>query len=391
MSKSATSTARRIRTAEPHAEFLALRAEILQAVERVFDAGHYILGPEVAAFESEFAAFTGSRHGIGVASGTAALELALRALSIGPGDAVFTVSHTSVATVAAIELVGATPVLIDIDPASYTMDVADLEAALDRFSGPAAASLPKPRAILPVHIYGHPADMPAISRVAARYGLRIVEDCSQAHGARIGSKAVGTFGDAAAFSLYPTKNLGAIGDGGIITTDDDSLAERLRKLRQYGWDRPQNSTEPGTNSRLDELQAAILRVKLSGLEAANARRRQIAARYDAGLAGSGIVPPAVLPDITHAYHQYVIRANRRELLRERLANLGVDAGVHYPLPVHRQPAYAGRLLSGPRNLSTTDSVSAEILSLPAHPNLTDDEAGQVLESVLVSVLTDLPG
>lgn len=391
MSNPVTAPSRRIRTAEPHMEFLALRTEILKAVERVFDGGHYILGPEVAAFEAEFAAYVGTRHGIGVASGTAALELALRSLSIGPGDAVFTVSHTSVATVAAIELVGATPVLIDIDPATYTMDAGDLEAALDRFAAGGSVSLPRPKAILPVHLYGHPADMLAIRRIADARGLRIVEDCSQAHGARIGSQAVGTFGDAAAFSLYPTKNLGAIGDAGAITTNDTALAERLRKLRQYGWDRPQHSLEPGTNSRLDELQAAILRVKLPGLERANARRRELASRYDSGLSGSGIVTPPVTGGAVHAYHQYVIRTSRRDALQRHLAAHGIDAGIHYPLPVHRQPAYADRLFCGPRNLRVTDAVSREILSLPVHPNLSDDEAGQVLESVLAFAPADLSG
>ena len=258
---------------DPRASYLEHKAEIDTAIQRVLDSGWYILGKEVDAFERAFAAYVGITHAIGVANGTDALELALRACGIGPGDLVFTVSHTAVATVAAIELVGATPVLVDIDPATYTLDPNCLEAAL---AHPPAG---RPKAVIPVHLYGQPADMPAILELVRRYDLYIIEDCAQSHGAKLAGRMTGSWGDIAAFSFYPTKNLGALGDGGMVVTKDHDLAEKVQLLRQYGWKKRYVSEYPGGNSRLDELQAAILHSKLPYLDLENHRRREIASQY----------------------------------------------------------------------------------------------------------------
>jgi len=348
-------------------------------VARVLDRGQFILGPEVEDFEREFAAYLGIGHAVGVGSGTAAIELALRALSIGPGDAVFTVSHTSVATVAAIELAGARPVLVDIDPASFTMDPGSLGAAVRSVQDGRHGPL-RPAAVLPVHLYGHPAPMGQLCDVARQHGLWIVEDASQAHGARIGGTAVGTFGDAGAFSLYPTKNLGAMGDAGVLVCRDTALAERVRRLRQYGWTRPQHSEEPGTNSRLDEVEAAILGIRLRQLEPENDRRRRLAGLYSSALSGR-LVCPATAAGCAHVFHQYVVRTANRDRLISHLAAAGIDAAVHYPAPVHLQPAYRGRLPMAPEGLPVTEMVSGQILSLPVHPHLADAELHRVIAAV----------
>ena len=289
---------------DPRANYLAHKDEIDAAIAAVLAGGRYILGEQVAAFEREFAAYLGAgstegaTHAIGVGSGTDALHLALRACGIGPGDRVFTVSHTAVATVAAIELAGATPVLVDIDPATFTMDPNRLEEAVRRDEGGNSSNVKRHSsivtrhsAIIPVHLYGHPADMAAILEIARRYDLWVIEDCAQAHGATIDGQKTGTFGDIAAFSFYPTKNLGALGDGGAVVTSDPALAEQTRLLREYGWRERYVSAIPGLNSRLDELQAAILRVKLRYLDAENARRRALAAEYDRLLADSSVRTP----------------------------------------------------------------------------------------------------
>lgn len=359
-----------IPVANPLAQYLAHRAEVDEAIGRVLAGGRYILGPEVEAFEAEFAAYVGVRFGVGVASGTDALVLALRAAGVGPGDEVVTVSHTAVATVAAIELAGARPVLVDIEPDYYTLDPARLERAIG----------PRTRAVVPVHLYGQPAELGPILEVARRYGLRVVEDCAQAHGAVYRGRRVGAWGDLGAFSFYPTKNLGGLGDGGMVVTDDPELAGRLRLLREYGWAERYVSSLPGFNSRLDELQAAVLRVKLRHLEADNRRRAEIAARYDAGLAGTAVRPPKVRPGATHVYHLYVVRSWRREELRAFLAMRGVGTAVHYPVPVHLQPAYRGRVrVAG--SLAETERAAREVLSLPIYPELTDREVATVIESI----------
>ena len=357
--------------ADPRASYLAHRVEIDQAIARVLAGGRYILGPETQAFEQEFAAYVGVGHGIGVGSGTEALHLALTACGVGPGDEVISVSHTAVATVAAIELSGATPVLVDIDPATYTLDPQGVQAAIT----------PRTTAIVPVHLYGHPADMAALLSIARPRGLRVVEDCAQSHGAMWAGKRTGAWGDAAAFSFYPTKNLGGLGDGGMVVTDDPGVAERARLLRQYGWRDRYVSAVPGWNSRLDELQAAILRVKLAHLDSDNGARQALAGRYAARLAGAGLGLPGSRGDAVHVYHLYVVRDPRREDLRAHLAGQGIGTGIHYPVPVHLQPAYRGRL-GRVGSLPQSERAAAEVLSLPLFPELHADRVEAVAAAVL---------
>jgi dTDP-4-amino-4,6-dideoxygalactose transaminase len=360
----------------PKANFLAHEAEIRSAIARVLESGWYILGAEVAAFEREFAAFLGARHVVGVGNGTDAIAIALRACGIGPGDAVITVSHTAVATVAAIELTGASPVLVDVDPETFTMDVKCLEETIHE-SGSKKLRL---KAIIPVHLYGHPAAMAAIMETARRHGLRVIEDCAQAHGAVISGKMTGTFGDAAAFSFYPTKNLGALGDGGAVATDDPALAEKISLLREYGW-KNRISHCAGLNSRLDEIQAAILRVKLKYLSGENARRREIAKLYRDSLSAGKFQLPKSKPGIDHVFHQFVIRAQQRDNLKNFLEKRGIGTAIHYPVPVHMQPAYQSRLFMPKPGLPQTENAAREILSLPMHPQLADEEVRQVAEAM----------
>jgi dTDP-4-amino-4,6-dideoxygalactose transaminase len=366
--------------ADPRANYLAHQAEIDTAVLGVLGRGAYILGPEVAAFEREFGAYLGGRPVVGVGSGTEALHLALRACGIGPGDAVLTVSHTAVATVAAIELAGAAAVLVDIDPATYTMSPAALEEALGRLRREGAPG--RPRALIPVHLYGQPADMPALLDLARRHDLLVIEDCAQAHGAALAGRPAGAWGDAAAFSFYPTKNLGALGDGGAVAAATPDLADRLRALREYGWRERYVSELPrGMNSRLDEVQAAILRVKLRHLDADNRRRHELAALYDSLLAGGGLTLPRPGRAVTHVYHQYVVGAPRRDELREHLRARGVGTLIHYPVPVHLQPAYAGRV-AVPVPLRHTEHACRHILSLPMYPELSEGQGRTVAEHIL---------
>jgi hypothetical protein len=360
--------------ANPGAAYRALKPEIDAAVARALNSGWYILGAEGRAFEAEFAAWLGVPHAVGCANGTDALALALRALDIGPGCAVATVSHTAVATVAAIAMVGATPVLIDIDPATYTMDPADLAATL---AAP-PPGLPPIRAVIPVHLYGQAADLGRIMNIAARHGAAVIEDCSQAHGATLEGRKLGSIAPIGTFSLYPTKNLGALGDGGIVATRDAALAERLAALRQYGWKTHYISDEAGVNSRLDEVQAAILRVKLAHLDAANARRQAIAAAFDAA---TPLPPPARRAGATHVFHQYVLRVEGRAALQARLREDGVGTGVHYPVPVHLQPAYRGRIALGAGACAQTERAAEAVLSLPIYPELTDAEVALICEAL----------
>lgn len=353
----------------PKASYLAHREEIDAALLRVTASGWYILGPEVAGFEAEFAAYHSLPHAVGVASGTDALELALRACGVESGQAVFTVSHTAVATVAAIERCGALPVLVDIDPVTYTLDPHALDQALKRWRGA------RPAAVVPVHLYGQLADMPAILEIAGRYGLRVVEDCAQAHGTRLHGRLAGTWGDAAAFSFYPTKNLGALGDGGAVITADDEIARRVRELRQYGWRERYISAIPGINSRLDELQAAVLRVKLRYLDSANARRRAIAAHYREALADRGLTLPTCRDGAEPVYHQFVVRSSMRDQLQADLRQRGIGTLIHYPQPIHHQPAYADRLVHG--DLTQSEQAAANVLSLPMFPELLDIQVARV--------------
>ena len=356
--------------ADPHAGYLAHRQEIEAAIARVLESGRYVLGPEVAAFEQELAAYVGVRHAIGVGSGTEALHLALRACGVGAGDEVVTVAHTAVATVAAIELAGAIPVLVDIDASTYTLDPGRLEAAIGA----------RTKAVIAVHIYGQPADLAPIAAIVKHRGLRLIEDCAQAHGARYGGRVVGSFGDIAAFSFYPTKNLGAIGDGGLVATADAGLAEQARLLREYGWAERYVSRVPGWNTRLDELQAAILRVKLRYLDAENSARSRIAAQYRSLLQGSDITLPVEREGALHAYHLFVVRSARRDALVAHLERSGVRALVHYPVPVHLQPAYRGRL-RGRDALPETELAARQVLSLPMYPELADQDVRRVADAV----------
>ncbi len=356
--------------ANPGAGYRAHQVEIDAAVMRALRSGWYILGAEGRAFESEFARWLGTAHAVGCANGTDALALALRALDVGPGCAVATVSHTAVATVAAIEMVGATPVLIDIDPVHYTMDPVELASVLAH----PPPGLPPIRAVIPVHLYGQAGDIGAIGAACAAHGVPLIEDCSQAHGATFAGRKVGTFGRIATFSLYPTKNLGALGDGGVVATNDADLAARIAGIRQYGWRTHYISDEVGVNSRLDELQAAILRVKLAHLDADNARRIAIAAVYDSVF---GERAPARRANATHVFHQYVVRVPDRAAEQARLRALDVGTGVHYPVPVHLQPAYLGRVALGPAHCAATEIASAEVMSLPMWPQISDVDIERV--------------
>ena len=363
--------------ANPGAGYHALRHEIDAAVARVLQSGWYILGQEVRAFEAEFAVWLGAGAAVGCGNGTDALALALRALGVVTGTSVVTVSHTAVATVAAIEMVGATPVLIDIEPDHYTMDPDELAAVLAH----PPAGVPPIRAVIPVHLYGQPAAIESIAAACGRHAVPVVEDCAQAHGATFAGRKVGTFTELATFSFYPTKNLGALGDGGMVATRDTQLAAEIAALRQYGWHTHYISDAVGVNSRLDELQAAVLRVKLGHLDAQNARRQAIAGMYDAALQGTSLAPPARRGAAGHVFHLYVVRCRERAAVQQRLREAGIGTGIHYPSPVHLQPAYGGRLVLGPSHCRATELAAEQVLSLPIYPELTDDQVEQVCDAL----------
>jgi dTDP-4-amino-4,6-dideoxygalactose transaminase len=360
----------RIPVAAPYENLRKYRAEIDAAIARVLDSGVFVLGPEVEALEAEFANFVGAPFAIGVNSGTDALALALKALDIGPGDEVITVSHTAVATVAAIEQVGATPILVDVEERHLTIDLAQVKAALS----------PATSAVVAVHIYGHVCDLEGLASLCSQAGLALLEDCSQAHGAKYGDSHVGTFGDVGVFSCYPTKNLGAIGDAGIAVTKDEALARRIRRIRQYGWEERNSSLEPGFNSRLDELQAAVLRVKLSGLDDDVRARRLIASIYDEALRASNLTAIGPRRGTSSAYHLYVVRHPRRDNLALHLEAFGIDSAIHYPFPVHSQVAYKSRIRHNP-NMDVTNTAAREILSLPLFPEMPLAAAQRVLKVV----------
>lgn len=349
-------------------------AGIAAAIQSVLDSGRYIGGPAVAAFENEFAAFLGVSTALGVGSGTDALQLALRACGVQPGDRVATVSHTAVATVAAIELVGAVPVLVDIKLEDYTIAPDGLEQAFR------TAQEHPIKAVIPVHLYGHPADMPRVVKLAAEYHAVVIEDCAQAHGAAVAGRKCGAWGKMAAFSFYPTKNLGALGDAGAVVTADKPLASRARLLHEYGWRTRYISELPGMNTRLDPLQAAILSVGLKHLESDNEQRREIARRYTRALQGAPVAVPTAAPSVTHVYHQYVVRTAKRDDLKDHLAKQGIETAVLYPHPVHLQPAYKGRLQQV-GSLQNAEQVCKEILCLPIFPELSEAEVERV-ESAL---------
>jgi dTDP-4-amino-4,6-dideoxygalactose transaminase len=356
--------------ADPKANFLAHADEIRAAIERVLVNGHYILGPEVDGFEKEFSAYQGSGYTVTVANGTEAIELALRAAGVKSGDSVATVANTVTATVSAIEQIGATPVFVEIESATMTMSPTALEKTL--------AAHPPIKAVVPVHLYGQPVDMISLMAIAGRHGVKVIEDCAQAHGAAVGERKVGTFGDLAAFSFYPTKNLGAIGDGGAVFTRDEKLAAQVRLLRQYGWRERYVSETPGRNSRLDEIQAAILRVKLPYLDAENMVRRSLADKYFTRLQGSTLRLPRPAAGTTHVFHQFAVRTPKRDALKTYLHERGIGCGVLYPVPVHRQPAFAQPLLVLPE----TEGACAEVLCLPCHPAVTATDVDRVCDEIL---------
>lgn len=360
--------------ADPGAGYRALKPELDAAMLRAMESGWYILGREGEAFEAEFAAWLGvDQHAVGCANGTDALMLILRGMGIGEGATVVTVSHTAVATVAAIEMAGATPLLLDVDPDTYGMDPDELRAVLED----PPPGIPPIRAVIPVHIYGQAVDLMPIKAACEAAGVALIEDCAQCHGAMLEGRKLGTIGDAAAFSLYPTKNLGALGDGGILATRDAELAKRIGAIRQYGWVRRYVSDLVGVNSRLDEVQAAVLRVKLQHLDAQNARRREIAAAYDAALAGTALTPPARRAGAEHVFHLYVLRHPQRDAIMAKLKAQGIGTGIHYPVPVHEQPAYAGRTALGPAGCAETSRLAQEVFSLPMYPELTDEQVARV--------------
>ncbi len=353
------------------AQYAALHADIDAAIARVIANTSFIMGPEVRAFEEAFAAFCQARYAVGVSSGTAAIELTLRALDVGPGDEVITTPFTFIATAEAISAAGATPVFADIDPATYNLHPVAVEAAIT----------PRTRALLPVHLYGQPADMPALTAIAQGYGLALIEDAAQAHGAEIAGRRVGSLGHAACFSFYPGKNLGAYGDGGAVTTDDEALAGRLRKLRDHGRVSKYVHDEIGYGHRLDALQAAILAAKLPHLNAANAARRRLAERYCDLLAETDLILPFVPDGVAPVWHLFVVRTPRRDDLLARLREQGIEAGIHYPLPLHLQPAYRS-LGIGPGSFPVTEAAARQVLSLPLFPEMTDEQQERVAAALI---------
>jgi dTDP-3-amino-3,4,6-trideoxy-alpha-D-glucose transaminase len=354
-------------------ESAALRAELEAAIARVVDSGRYLLGEEVSSFEAEFGVAVGAEHAVGVASGTDAVELALRAVGVEAGDEVITQANTCVPTVTGIVRSGASPALCDADPASGTMDLDSLEAAIGE----------RTRAVVPVHLYGQCADVEAIVELCEPRGIAVVEDCAQAHGAELRGRPAGTIGAAGAFSFYPTKNLGALGDGGAVVTGDPEVAERLFRLRHYGQVDRYRHESFGVNSRLDEIQAAVLRAKLPHLTDWTERRRRIAQVYSEALRGGGVEPLAVLPDRGHVFHLYVARAPDRERFQQALADRGVATLIHYPIPIHRQAPFVG-LADGPVPLQGSEKLCRTVVSLPLFPGLTDAEAEHVAESAAVA-------
>ncbi len=347
-----------------------LQPELDAVLRGMLQRTDWVLGDELEQFEREFAAYCGAGHAVGTDSGLSALELLLRAYGIGPGDEVVTAANTFVATVLAISHAGATPVLADVDPRTFTLDPAALEDAIGE----------RTRAIVPVHLYGQPAHMAAIRELADRHDLVVIEDACQAHGARYRGARAGSLADAAAFSFYPAKNLGALGDGGVAVTDDDEIAERLRQLRNYGQREKYDHVVKGFNRRLDTLQAGVLRVKLRRLDRWSERRRQNAALYESLLAGSAVVTPWVAPYAEHVWHLYVIRCPERDAVRAELAARRIDTGIHYPVPVHLQPAYRD-LCYARGDFPVSEAAADEIVSLPMYPELPADMVVRVATAV----------
>lgn len=344
---------------------------LLEAIERVMRSGNYILGSEVQEFEKEFAEYLGMKNCVGVNSGTDALILSLRVLGIGVGDEVIAPSHTAVATVAAICATGAKPVFVDVNLDTFTLIPELVEQAITIST----------KAVIAVHLYGHPCDMNKLLDITRRMKIYLLEDCAQAHGAEWNGKKVGSFGTISCFSFYPTKNLGAIGDGGAILTNDDNLAKRIRQIREYGWNKDRSSIEISSVSRLDEIQAAILRVKLRKLKKSNERRNDIAALYKHEINNPEVVLPKTSEGAAHAFHLFVIRTNNREKVITELNQLGIYPGVHYRQPVHVQPAYIKYQPLDRDSLVNTNHLAGTILSLPMYPELSESEIYRVIEGI----------
>ena len=352
------------------ASYREIKQELDEAYQRVMSSGWYILGQEVTAFEREFAAYCGARHCVGVGNGLEALELILRSYDIGSGDEVIVPANTYVATWLAVSSVGATVVPIEPLERTYNIDPTRIDAAITS----------RTRAIIAVHLYGQPADIDQISEITQRHGLKLVEDAAQAHGARYRDRRVGALGDAAGWSFYPTKNLGAYGDAGGVTTNDSELAERVRALRNYGSKSKYYNQEKGINSRMDELHAALLRVRLRYLDEWNSRRSKTAARYSEGLRGVELLLPEVADNTDPVWHLFVVRAKRRDALQSHLKKCGVDTLSHYPVPPHLQQAYRDLgLMEG--SLPVTEMIHREVLSLPMGPHLSESQVGRVVEAI----------
>jgi dTDP-4-amino-4,6-dideoxygalactose transaminase len=351
-------------------QYQTIRTEIREAIDRVLGLCEFTLGSEVAAFESEFAEYSGARHGIAVNSGTSALHLALLAAGIGPGDQVITVPFTFVATVAAVIYTGARPVFVDIDPYSYTIDVSQIEGVIT----------PRTKAILPVHLYGQPADLDAIVDIARRHRLVVIEDAAQAHGAEYKGRRVGPIGDLGCFSFYPTKNLGAYGEGGMVLTNRPEYERTIRMLRDWGQEQKYRHVLRGYNYRMEGLQGAILRVKLRHLEAWTEARRAHAVRYNALLAGCDVQTPQAMAYARHVYHVYAIRTPERDTLQRGLTEQGIQTGIHYPVPVNLQPAYAD-LGYPPGAFPHAEAAAREVLSLPLYPEMQSEAVEQVAQAI----------
>jgi dTDP-4-amino-4,6-dideoxygalactose transaminase len=352
-------------------QYQQLRDRLDTATRQVYENGWFVLGKEVENFEANFAKYCRASYAVGVGSGTEALHLALIACGVQPGDEVITVANTCIPTISAISFAGAIPVLVDIDENSFTIDPALIEERITS----------KTKAILPVHLYGQCADLNSILEIAKRYNLKVIEDCAQSHGSLYQGKMAGAIADAGAFSFYPSKNLGAFGDGGLVVTNDEQIADKLVKLRNYGQEKRYYHTIKGFNSRLDELQAAILNVKLSYLDGWNQRRREIAQRYDRAFAPLSLICPQEISDRLHTYHLYVVRIQQRERFQSLLQEKGIATVIHYPIPVHLQESYA-ECRSQSKYLPVTEKLKSEIVSLPLYPELTDEEVDYVIETVL---------
>ncbi len=353
------------------AQYASIKPEVMAAIEGVLESCQFTLGSEVAAFEKEFAAYSGSAEGIGVNTGTSALHLALLAAGIGPGDEVITTPFTFVATAAAIHYTGATPVYVDIDPETYTIDPAKLEAAIG----------PRTKAVIPVHLYGQPADMDPIMEIARAHKLVVIEDAAQAHGAEYKGRRIGSIGDMACFSFYPGKNLGAYGEGGMVTTDNPDYAKTIRMLRDWGAEQKYHHKLKGYNFRLEGIQGAVLRVKLRHLENWTEARRSAARFYDEALSGNAVQTPKARADSRHVYHVYAIRTPDRAGWQKALTERGIQSGIHYPIPVHLQEAYADpRWKEG--DFPHSERAAKEVLSLPMYPELQTEQQRAVIEAVL---------